>query len=674
MIHWGRTTHPFGRPSHRGTVCILVLLMSLFMVSQGRCGDPQNGTVTRRVIVPEGSVATPIPTPRRSSGSASQQRTRIIMQGELMNWVNQMLERIVPHLDRAVVDGGKSRDGKSKGIKYRIRILDDPSVNAMTLADGRMYLTKGLLKFVKNDDELASVIAHECGHVEMRHHSKRALKQTIWQGLAMLGAAMSKAEGEGFLGATLLGSLATMSYSRNQEHEADKMGTIYCQAAGYNPTASVDFIERLVELETSKKKENAYEVSPIFRTHPPSTARALKISKQIEGTGPYPPKVLTYNPARLFYAPMEWSGSQSVPAIHPQTSPVEEPRLHFNENFEGDVAIVSVRDPVDTVFAGAPVLPGHLQGKRTWYLFGNGAAKIVTDKVGIGRKTLKVWSSGKGQAVSIISMPVAGVPAADSMAEFLITGNGSLLSKACVYLHCSDGTTRMIELTASIEGEHEDWRLLRITDFSKVVRVIDELRADTITVHAFSFGWSIDKGSRCSVWIDELRLGSTTPVRVLDSSDVKQGSVLSGIDEDFNSWTFLRGSGVVQKNTLPDTVTVRRSYYTISPPEGEQYASFVSPPIDASRLKGGYMIFFYARATEDVRIFAGLEHGDEQGEKKWEPAGGTDLNSSWKRLRLISDERPAYNTNCRIRFDFSSNTKDFEVSIDEVILVSLLKP
>jgi hypothetical protein len=74
-----------------------------------------------------------------------------------------------------------------KGYRYRFTVLDTDEANAAACADGQIFITRGLLDSLESDDEVAAVLAHEIGHVEMRHTYRRwrsMQKAAFWTGLA----------------------------------------------------------------------------------------------------------------------------------------------------------------------------------------------------------------------------------------------------------------------------------------------------------------------------------------------------------------------------------------------------------------------------------------------------------------------------------------------------------
>lgn len=156
-------------------------------------------------------------------------------------------------------------------------IIKDPQINAFAVPGGLFALNTGLITSAKNLDEIAGVMAHEIAHVAQRHYS-RSQEAFKGQGLLALagilvGAAIaSKADGD-VGSAVMLGTQAALmdkqlSYSRNQEREADRIGMQFMYAAGYNPQSMADYFE------TMHRATSRVSFLPDFwLTHPLTTER-----------------------------------------------------------------------------------------------------------------------------------------------------------------------------------------------------------------------------------------------------------------------------------------------------------------------------------------------------------------------------------------------------------------
>ena len=156
-------------------------------------------------------------------------------------------------------------------------IIKDPQINAFAVPGGLFAINTGLITSAKNLDEIAGVMAHEIAHVAQRHYS-RSQEAFKGQGLLALagilvGAAIaSKADGD-VGSAVMLGTQAALmdkqlSYSRNQEREADRIGMQFMYAAGYNPQSMADYFE------TMHRATSRVSFLPDFwLTHPLTTER-----------------------------------------------------------------------------------------------------------------------------------------------------------------------------------------------------------------------------------------------------------------------------------------------------------------------------------------------------------------------------------------------------------------
>ncbi|ENX40995.1 hypothetical protein F887_02477 [Acinetobacter sp. NIPH 2100] len=156
-------------------------------------------------------------------------------------------------------------------------IIKDPQINAFAVPGGLFALNTGLITSAKNLDEIVGVMAHEIAHVSQRHYS-RSQEAFKGQGLLALagilvGAAIAS-QADGNAGAAvMMGTQAALmdnqlSYSRNQEREADRIGMQFMSAAGYNPQSMADYFE------TMHRATSRVSFLPDFWfTHPLTTER-----------------------------------------------------------------------------------------------------------------------------------------------------------------------------------------------------------------------------------------------------------------------------------------------------------------------------------------------------------------------------------------------------------------
>lgn len=156
-------------------------------------------------------------------------------------------------------------------------VINDPQINAFAVPGGLFALNAGLINSARNMDEVAGVMAHEIAHVTQRHYSR---SQDAFKGqglLALAGilvGALVASQADGDVGtAVMMGSQAALldkqlTYSRNQEREADRIGMQYMYRSGYNPHSMADFFE-VMHRSTSRLSF----LPDFWFTHPLTTER-----------------------------------------------------------------------------------------------------------------------------------------------------------------------------------------------------------------------------------------------------------------------------------------------------------------------------------------------------------------------------------------------------------------
>lgn len=198
----------------------------------------------------------------------------------------QVLGRYKPLNDAAlnlylqkVVQGvalASDRPATFKG--YHVQVLDTDEVNAFAAPGGFVFVTKGLLKQVKSEDELAGVLGHEVAHVAKKHGLKTIQTARLTSAFTILGSEVGKQYtpqqvGEltkAFDGVVedVVNKMVVNGYSRDKEYEADKFGAQYAKSAHYDPAALKSFLARL------EKNEGT---GGMFKTHPSPAKRQSEL-------------------------------------------------------------------------------------------------------------------------------------------------------------------------------------------------------------------------------------------------------------------------------------------------------------------------------------------------------------------------------------------------------------
>jgi len=180
---------------------------------------------------------------------------------ELHKYINEVGQKLVEVCER-------------KEITYHFTVLNTSMVNAFAAPGGFIFVTRGILKELDDEAELAGVMGHEIGHVVYRHGAKQFEKVFGYQTILLIGEIITKRDLSQLKQYTdFFTSLMLLGYSRKNEFESDNSGVRYSLAAGYDPRAMVDFFEKLKTME--KKPPTKFET--LFRSHPPTADRIERV-------------------------------------------------------------------------------------------------------------------------------------------------------------------------------------------------------------------------------------------------------------------------------------------------------------------------------------------------------------------------------------------------------------
>lgn len=197
----------------------------------------------------------------------------------------QEVERQAKLVDDPVVSEYVNRIGQNlvrnsdAKVPFTIKVIDSEEVNAFALPGGFFFVNSGLILKADNEAELAGVMAHEIAHVAARHGTRQATKGQITNLATIPLIFMGGWAGYGIRQAASVAiPVAFMRFSRGMESEADLLGLQYLYKTGYDPTAFVDFFEKLQTME--KRKPGT--MAKVFSTHPPTDDRVKEAQKNIE--------------------------------------------------------------------------------------------------------------------------------------------------------------------------------------------------------------------------------------------------------------------------------------------------------------------------------------------------------------------------------------------------------
>jgi len=160
-------------------------------------------------------------------------------------------------------------------LPYHYRVVDSAILNAFALPGGYIYINRGLLAYLNNEAQLASVLGHETGHVAARHGVKKYQK-AIGAQLVLAGVSLATESPGLAVGTNLLLSAILQGYSRKDERQADELGALYMYKAGYDPLEMPAFFKILNQME----KQSPNLIEQLFASHPPAPDRIEKTEAQ----------------------------------------------------------------------------------------------------------------------------------------------------------------------------------------------------------------------------------------------------------------------------------------------------------------------------------------------------------------------------------------------------------
>lgn len=202
-----------------------------------------------------------------------ERNAKIVEDPVIAEYVNRIGQNIVNNSDAKV--------------PFTIKVIDSDEVNAFALPGGYFYVNTGLIELAQDEAELAGVMAHEIAHVAARHGTRSATRAQLIQYASIPLLFIGGWAGYGIQQAANFAIPMTMlKFSREFEHQADFLGVQYLYKAGYDPTAMVQFFERL----KAKQKQNKNAIAKAFSSHPMTKSRIKAVQKTIDQLLPEQPE------------------------------------------------------------------------------------------------------------------------------------------------------------------------------------------------------------------------------------------------------------------------------------------------------------------------------------------------------------------------------------------------
>ncbi|MEW6333563.1 MAG: M48 family metalloprotease, partial [Thermodesulfobacteriota bacterium] len=208
----------------------------------------------------------------RAVGAVVLGRYRAYDRPAVNDYVNLIGQTLAQASDLPAIFGG-----------YHFLVLDSDDINAFATPSGLVFVTRGLLRCCRNEDALAAVLAHEIGHIQLRHGMQAIEKARVTEALTTIAAEGAKTFGSRELasltqtfGGTIsdiTGTLINRGYARASEYEADQAAVTILRRVGYNPAG-------LVEMLAVMKKNLKAGGLDFAKTHPAPDDRIAELRKR----------------------------------------------------------------------------------------------------------------------------------------------------------------------------------------------------------------------------------------------------------------------------------------------------------------------------------------------------------------------------------------------------------
>ncbi|MBD3308167.1 M48 family metalloprotease [candidate division KSB3 bacterium] len=197
---------------------------------------------------------------------------RIIRNPEIQQYITNLGQYLVQYSRRP-------------NLRYAFKVVDTDEINAFALPGGFIYINRGLIVEADSEAELAGVIAHEIGHVVARHGAKRMSQIIALQlGLSVFES-LSDQDRRTQITALVAQALATgflLKNSRDNERQADDLGTETLYRAGYDPIALARFFDKL------SQQYSPSSIEVFLSTHPSPGERVGNVQALIATFPPRP--------------------------------------------------------------------------------------------------------------------------------------------------------------------------------------------------------------------------------------------------------------------------------------------------------------------------------------------------------------------------------------------------
>lgn len=166
---------------------------------------------------------------------------------------------------------------------YHFIVLDSDDINAFATPGGHIFITRGLIRCCRTEDELAAVLAHEIGHVQLKHGMQAIEKARMTEALTVLAQEGAKSLGSrevaqltkafGGVISDITNTMINNGYSRAYEYQADAAAVVILDRIGYDQGA----LTQMLKIMDRQIKPDGTDFA---RTHPSPQNRIAELKEE----------------------------------------------------------------------------------------------------------------------------------------------------------------------------------------------------------------------------------------------------------------------------------------------------------------------------------------------------------------------------------------------------------
>ncbi len=207
----------------------------------------------------------------KQAAAEADKQLPLVNDAQVVRYINDLGHRLTQH------------EPLPADYPWMFKVVNAKDINAFALPGGYIYINRGTIESAENEAQLAGVVAHETGHVVMRHGTHQASQMMLAQApLSILGGLLGQS-------GSLIGQLEQMGIgfgvnsvllhnSRTAESQADQIGTYVLYHAGYDPHAMAQFFQIIAQKYPQRTAQ-------FFSDHPNPANRIQAVNAEIPQLG-----------------------------------------------------------------------------------------------------------------------------------------------------------------------------------------------------------------------------------------------------------------------------------------------------------------------------------------------------------------------------------------------------